>query len=113
MDAKTHFAKSQEHWQQMAECAKAAGLDDMAKVCSDRSAHYKAMHSDAAVAASKAALDELNKSRKELQPTQVSAIAPPNPNLRAVTRPGQPQIEKVQVDPEFEHLVKVADVREE
>jgi hypothetical protein len=124
MEAKTHFAKSEAQHQAMSDahnaladecekegldgCAKAARA--CAKVHGGRAMHYKAM---AGAVAEKAIADELNKGRAELQPSRVSAVAPPNPALRAVTRSGQPQIEKVQVDPEFEHLVKVADDREE
>ena len=104
MDAKTHFAKSHEHWQQMAECAKAAGLDDMAKVCDDRAAHYKSMHSDAA---NKAVLDELNKGRNELQPTNISGVTPTPPGVTAVPRAGQRPIAKTAIDPEFQELVKM------
>jgi hypothetical protein len=112
MDAKTHFAKSHGHWQQMAECAKAAGLDDMAKVCNDRATHYKAAHSDVVAAASKAAAADLEKSRNALEPSRVSGVVPDNPTLRAIPRFGQRQIAKTDIDPEFADLVKV-DTNEE
>jgi hypothetical protein len=104
MNVKEHLAQSHEHWQQMAECAKAAGLDDMAKVCTDRATHYGTLHTGVA---DKGIADELTKNRDSLEPMRISGVAPTNPNLRAVIRPGQPEVQKANVDVEFEDLVKI------
>jgi hypothetical protein len=84
----------------MAECAKAAGLDGMAKVCSDRAEHYRVMHDDAT---SKSIADEIAKSRNELQPTNVSVVAPTPPGVTAVPRAGQKSIE-AKLNPVFAEI---------
>jgi hypothetical protein len=93
-------------YEKMAECHK-----NLSKLHADHAEHFKAMHADAAAAADKAAVDELAKSRAALEPSRISGIAPPN--LRAIPRTGQPQIEKAVVDPEFEDLIKIDSRNEE
>ena len=119
MNAKSHFAKSEAQHQAMSDthnaladecekegldgCAKAAPA--CAKVHGERAIHYKAMHDDAA---NKAAVDELNKGRNELQPTNVSAVTPTPPGVRMAPRAGQKSvIAKADIDPEFAALVKI------
>jgi hypothetical protein len=110
MKVHDHFAKSREHWQGLAaECEK-AGLDGMAKVCSDRAAHYKTMQDDAT---NKSIVDELNKGRNELPPPPISRVTPDNPNLRAIPRFGAPPLQKAVVDEEFAHLISSGDDRTE
>lgn len=126
MKAADHFKKSEEQHQALsdhcntkADAFEKAGLDDCAKeeracakVHGERAMHYKAM---AGAAADKAILDELAKARAELAPTQVRGTIPTNPNHTAVLRPGAPslQMQKPNVDEEFQDLVKVADDRDE
>jgi hypothetical protein len=67
--------------------------------------HFKTMHQNAA---SKAVVDELTKNRDAIMPLPAgtSRVAPDNPTLRAVLRPGQKQME-ISVDEEFAELVRV------
>jgi hypothetical protein len=106
-----HNAASKEHaglaeecdgqgYEKMAECHK-----NLSKLHADHAEHFRAM---AGAAADKAVLDELNKGRNELPPSRVSGVTPTPPGITAVPRAGQKPIEKT-VDPQFEHLIKVAD----
>src|SRR5260370_40836662 len=119
MKAHEHFRKSQEDHQALSdhhngmadECEKEgfSGMAEKARACAkvhgERAMHYKAM---AGAAADKAVLDELNKGRNELPPSRVSGVTPTPPGGTAVPRAGQKPVEKT-VDPQFEHLIKVAD----
>ena len=70
--------------------------------------HHAAMFS---AAADKAALDELEKSRRELEPTQVRRVVPSNPT--AVIRTGSAPLQKADLDPEFAAIVSAGDDRSE
>jgi hypothetical protein len=94
-------ACGEQDYEKMAQCDK-----NLSKLHSDHAEHFKTM---AGAAAEKAVLDELNKGRNELQPSRVSAVAPPN--LRAVPRTGAPSLEKA-VDEQFADLVKISDNEE-
>ena len=98
--AKEHAALAEECGEQgydkMAECHKS-----LSELHAGHAEHFKCMASDAT---EKSFADEMAKARAELQPSRVSGVAPLNP-LRAVIRPGQPEIAKV--DEEFQDLVKI------
>jgi hypothetical protein len=107
-----HQALSEHHDGMASECEK-EGLDTMAEKCravarvhSGLAAHYKAMHGEAAT---KAAQDDLEKSRNALEPSRVSGVVPDNPTLRAVPRFGAKALGKAAVDEEFADLVKIQD----
>ena len=103
-----HKAASKEHANLADQCDE-QGLGKMSRchknlseLHADHAEHLKAMHSDAAAAADKAAIDELAKARAELAPTQVRGSIPTNPNHHAVIRTGGAPLQEPNIDPEFE-----------
>jgi hypothetical protein len=64
---------------------------------------YAAHHRAAAAKCEKVAVDALNKAN-ELQPTEVSAIAPDRPNIRPIVRTGGAPF-KTTVDPQLAKIV--------
>jgi hypothetical protein len=108
-----HHAAVSGHYLDMADCmGKADNGDESTKAKGSLEAlagehsDMAQFHEDCAAKCSKAAADELNK----LVPSNVSAVVPNAPGIRAIPRPGQPPIsEKPNVPLEFEKIFSISD----